>query len=290
MQRTVHAFQIHAHIQETALEDYRQLFRRIKSIPAKKRRQLIEERVITLSAVEMTKDFVIITAQDGDKNVKPLLYDTATNEERIGEKEANEVVSVRTHAVVDLRTRFVAVEYNHRGAKASHLHQILSQLSLEFDEYKRITIEMPPLVGSGFLAELQKYGRIRMASVEMVRPNFDWDDCVDPIMAVAGQSEAQKIEVSFFAQPKESLSKSRGIVGSVIKIIHRGKAIFHNIILRGMKEGERAETTLKLRNHTEQRKIEVSASADDGHPVPGEVIQGLMKYLNDLRENSQIER
>ncbi len=289
MQRTLHAFQVHAHIQGTALDNYKELFQKIKSIPARRRRHIIDERVITLSDIKLTKDYVIITTQDGDKNVKPLLYDTATNKERVGEKEANEVVSVRTHAVVDLNTRFVAIEYNHRGAKASHVHQIISQLALEFDEYKKISIEMPPLVGSGFMEELKMYGRIRMAKVEMIQPNFDWNDCAEPIMGIAGESKAHKIEVTFFAHARDTLSKGAGIIGSIVRIVRSGKAIFHNIVLRGLKDGEKSETTLKLINHTEQRKIEVSASLDDGHPVPGEVIQGLMEYLSDIKKLSEAE-
>lgn len=284
MQRTLHAFQIHAHVNGSALSDYKLLFERIKSMPARQRRMIIEERVITLSAIKIAKDFVIVTAQDGDKNVKPLLYDTATNHERVGTTAANEVVSVRTHAVIDLRTRYVAIEYNRKGAKAAQILAILTQLALTFEEYRRITIEMPPIVGEGFFEELEKYTRVRLATVEMVRPNFDWDDCVDPVMGVAKDSGAQKVNITFTAEAQESLSKRAGILSSIKRIVRSGRAIFSNILVRGNKQGIRGEVPLKLNNHADQRKVDVDPNPLDGHPVPASVIQGLMKYLKDLSE------
>lgn len=287
MDRTLHAFQLHAHIDEAPLENYRTLFERIGRVRAKNRERQVEDRVIALSDIQITKDYVIITVQDGDQGVKPLFYDRLKNEERVGDKNRDELLSTRTHAVLDLRTRYVTVEFNMRGAKASHVLALIWMIAQKLEGMKDLTMEMPPIIGGEFLQELEKYSRIRVAQIKMVRPNSNWEDCVDKLASVSEASNAQKINVEFIAVKGQSLNQGHGIIATVKSIAKRGLGIITNATLWGHKQGSSKEVPLKLKDHTDQRKVTVEKSPTDGYPEPKNIQYRLIEYLEDLRKHQQ---
>lgn len=287
MDRTFHAFQLHAHIDGDPIGNYRTLFESIQKVKPKQRKRQIEDRVIALSKIELTRSFVILTVQDGDTDVKPLFYDQETNTERVGDKEKSELLSTRTHAVLDLTTRYMAVEFNMRGAKATHVQSLIWMIAQNLPGMKNFDLEMPPVVGAGFLEELEKYSRIRLARVNMVRPNDSWDDCAEVLTGEAKSSNAQKIHVEFIASTGQSLSTTHGIIGTLKQLARKGLGLIENAYILGRKAGSAKDVPLKLKDHTEQRKVMVEKVGADGYPEPAVIKTALMQYLKDLRQHDE---
>ncbi len=284
MKRTLHAYQLHAHVQNAPLDDYRVFFEKIKKVRPSKRSHQIEDRHIFLAEISIHKDFILLAAEDGDAHTKPRLYNPQTNQERIGDKGDDELLSTRTHAAFDLRTRFVTVEFNQRGAKATQILGILREIGSRLQGYAGLSLEMPPVANEEFLRELHKFNRIRVATVQMVEPNVDWEDCADKLSGMAKESEAKKIEVTFTASRDGSIAKEYGLLGSIQNLIRRGKHIFNNVVVRGSRTDSKQEAMLKLHNHTEQKKVEVAKSLVDGYPEPKAVQQALLQFLEQLAE------
>ena len=240
-----------------------------------------EKRLYALPVVEVFPNRVLLIAYEGDIGKKPLFYNRENQSERVANLRANEILATRTHALIDLKTRTIVVEYNRGGAKAYDLLNIIWNLAKTLG-YENLTMEMPPIIGESFLKELAQFRRVRMATIKMVRPNTNWNDCEVALAKTAEDSDAQMIEVSFSAAKKESLSKSRGLLGMIKEIIADRRGVLKNVQVFGKKTNAAKETSVKLHNHLENRKVEISQSEDDGHPNSDEIKAELHNYLNDI--------
>lgn len=200
LKRTLFAYRLHGHLKGKAVQDYHALFQSVERIPPQNRAERINDRAIALPRIEIEGDCVTLTAYEGEIDLHPLLYDLESTNERTGTLRKNEVVATRTHIIIDLQTRHVVAEYNHRDAKALDVVDLIASLARRNSVYGGLTLELPPIAAEGFLEELRKFERVRVASIELVRPNFNWDDCEDALGKFAGDSNAARIGVTFTAQ------------------------------------------------------------------------------------------
>lgn len=268
--RRVDAFVMHGHVYEDYLEDYAELFQKIEAITPSDRCLDQGERQLSLPTVTNSNGRVHLVAYEGDKGVNPLIFNIEVGSERHARLHRNEILATRTHAVIDCATRKVVLEYNQRGAKAADFASMISAFGARALNNEAFNFELTPVAGGTFLEELQKFGKVQLASVKLIKPNPDWNDAEDALTDLAADSDARMFEVTMTAQRQGSLSFRHGILASIRNLVTREHPNVKDVRVQGLQVGNPAKTTLSLRHHCEHARVKVPRGTD-GYPDPSAV-------------------
>lgn len=248
---------IHAH-RDGGEVDYRQLFRDLARLDPTKRIHTTSDKVVALPLITVYKTGLVkLQAYEGPRDTQPLVYDTEDGSEYLATTRSTEVVTTKTHAYVDIKTREAVIEYNHRGAKAHDIAVVLGTVARRMSEWRGLYVELAPQIDHEFVDELDRFERIRTASVRLTRPNIDWTDFSNDFTALAADSDAQSGQVEMNAQRSKSLSKTGGIVAALRRVAGADKSSVHSATVRGTREGETAETSLSLNDYKAHQKVSV---------------------------------
>ncbi len=208
-------------------------------------------------------DAILSVSYEGDPDAEALLYDTASGEERLGEKRRSEIVATRTHFAFNLAARVVAFEYNQRGTKVRDFEDLLQLRVAAQTGREDVQISIVPIPGPRFLAQLEEFERIQSAKAVLVRPNAGWLDGNSPLFRYGVESNAQTMTLEAKAGRAEGLSRRHGIVADVRQVVRRGVTTVREAIFWGTKEGRRQE--LKLSSQTLKTVVQLKR-LDDGQP------------------------
>jgi hypothetical protein len=240
----------------------------------------VEGRVFVLQTFSIKDGRVTIVAYEGDEGVSPLYYDSEKNAERIGKKRESELLATRTHAVIDIASRICLVEYNHRGAKASHIIRMITRIAQEVSKDPDLEMDMPPVPGDEFTKELQLLDRIVSAEIRAFEPNYSWDD--QSIKGIAQDSNARSASLTLTAKRNNTLSWNNGLIAFLKELAKIPHPNVKEAIVKGIaKEG--SKKTVKLKNHGTQCIFDASISRKDGYPssdsIKGHLHENLTKIL-----------
>lgn len=277
-ERKLYLHALHAHVGGEPLTDYSQLFRRLEERTVRQRSEQTSSRIVALRRLLVDERYVRLTAYEGPLGVSPLIFDLTTNEERIERLSLREVVATRTHAVIDLETRLAVVEYNHRGAKAGDIARLLEVTGRRISAYRRLTVELAPVPSPDFSKAVNEFDLIKIASLNMVRPNLNWVREKRHADAIAEESDAQRVVVSVFAGRGESLAKRRGLVSLIKRLGREPRPNLQDASVTGRRPGEQADTTVSLSRHLEHRVARVQLG-DGGHPTTESVESRIDEFL-----------
>lgn len=265
--RKLEVWAIHAH-RDGGEVDYRRLFRDLAKLDPTKRIHTTTDKVVALPVINVYKSGLVrLQAYEGPRDTQPLVYDTEDGSERMATTRPTEVVTTKTHAYVDTETREAVIEYNHRGAKAHDIAVVLGSVGRSLREWRGLYVELAPQIDHEFVEELERFERIRTASVRLSRPNIDWTDFSNGFTDFAAESDAQSGQVEMNARRGDSLSKTGGIVAALRRVVGTDKSSVQGAKVRGTREGEAAETSLSLNDYKAHQKVSVrkneSGQADD---------------------------
>lgn len=192
--RKLEVFSLHAR-SAAGQVDYRKLFKDLASVGDDERITEDDETIYAIPHMEIIGDEVFVVTIQGKKGVNPLIYNAETSEERIQRLRSNEIVATKTHAMFDLRRREAVVEYIHAGAKASTIAQLLESAGKATGRWPDLSLDLNPKADEEFVRAIDGFGRIRLASLRVARPNVDWTDHYDNLTKVAAASDAHVMEV-----------------------------------------------------------------------------------------------
>src|SRR5690606_26414234 len=135
--------------------------------------------------------------------------------------------------------------YVKRGAKAEIMARTIEELlrGVRGDDFR---IDFSPLVEENFVREINRFTRIRKASITMIKPNAGWDDHYTKISKLLEESDGEKADLSVRAARGESLSKEAGIVEVIKDVVSDDQPYVSDAEIVGLKEGEEGETSLPL--------------------------------------------
>lgn len=283
--RKLEVWALHAH-RLRADVDYHQFFRDLKRVPATERIYQTTDKVIVLPQIVVYKNgFVKLQAYEGPRDTQPLVYDTVSGTERLAATRASEVVATKTHAYIDTRTREAIIEYNHRGAKAVDIATVLGAVGRKLPAWRGVYVELVPQVDREFVEELDRFERIRTASVRLSRPNVDWTDFSNRFTDFAAESDAQSGQVEMNARRGRSLAKDRGIVAALRRFARAEQSSVQSATVRGTREGESAETSLSLNDYKAHQKVS-ARKTDSGH-VADDDIEGKIQAFGRARRRAR---
>lgn len=277
-ERKLYLYALHAHVNGEALKDYVELFQRLAGRSVRARSERTADRLVAIRRLTLDRQRAHLTAYEGPIGISPLIFDLSTDEERIEQLSAREVVATRTHAIIDLATRHAVVEYNHRGAKAADIARVLEAAGRRIAPYRRLHIELAPVPSPDFAKSIDEFEVIKVASLNMVRPNLNWVAEKDHADALADESNGQRVVVSVFAGRGESLNKRRGLVRLIKSLGRERRSALKDASVTGRRPGEHADTTVSLERHLEHRVARVQLG-EGGHPTTASVERRIDEFL-----------
>ena len=234
---------------------------------------------MAIPVLTMTDQLVWLTVYQGDVGVNPLIFNTSRARERIQRLRDGEIVASKTHMLMNLTRREATVEYNHLGAKASDIASLLEDLARSQPQFDTLELSLNPVVDEEFIRAIDRFGRIRVASIRVARPNPDWSDHYNNFTSLAADSDAGAIDVTLTASRRHSLSKTRGLIRHIKDLVTGQVSILKSARVAGEREGETEETAISLSHHIEHQKIAVKRT-DDGHVDSRDIRDKMEEYLN----------
>jgi hypothetical protein len=242
----------------------------------------IAGKSIALPEFRVDGNLVLLTAYEGEEG-NPLFFNFENATERIEQLATGEKLARKTHCAIDITSREAAVEYNHRGAKASDIADALAIIGGRLMQWPDLEVDLTPVIDQSFLQAINSFSRIRVATVKMVRPNQDWTDHANHLTALADDSRGHFIEVTVNAHRERGLNERRGVVGFIRYMARELLPSLKDAKVIGTRQDEDAETTVSLQNHIAHQRVSVGMT-DDGHVNDGDINEGLIRFLESRAE------
>jgi len=278
--RKLQLFSLHARTEAGPL-DYQGLFNFMAGFGPAERARIVGGRMIALGSVRIEGDRVWLHAYEGDIKTDPLFLNVFSGQEHPGKLEPNDVLVQKTHVLIDTETRNVVVEFNGRGAKAHDIAELLQTIGLAAPGYRGLELDFNPKAGEGFIREIERFSRIRIAALKLSRPNFNWTDHRNHLTDMADQSNGHVIDVSVFAARDESLEQNHGIVRYIKTLVRDPLSMFKGASVTGVRTNENAETSVSLGRFIEHRNVKVRRTAS-GHVVDADIEEEMLHYLESV--------
>ncbi|MFA6029838.1 MAG: hypothetical protein WC969_08295 [Elusimicrobiota bacterium] len=277
--RNIQLFALHIRLPQ-GKTDYQETIAAVGSMSAQSRIiDVGKNRLLGISEFVMQGQKARIIAHEGEPGEFPLIFNTLTARDRVGRLKEEEVLAHKTHCIFDAAKRLAVIEYNHKGAKAERIGEALEQLLRRIEKYRGVTVELNPQADESFLAAIERFERVRMASLKIARPNLDWNDHFNNLTAIGADSEGEKIEVVVSAARSASLSKTAGVIQYIKDLAREGLSVLKGARVYGVREGEASATTISLGNFIRHQRVYVRLGA--GHQVDrGDIFSKMEEFLD----------
>lgn len=249
--RSILAYSLHGRTKDGVV-DYLAYFQALYRAPAPSRQTSVGDQLIAVSQMSSVGSTWLMRFVSGDANTAPMFFDPRTGEETTAEL-SGQILASAVWMMVDPTSRYVAIERKRPGVPVSVIAQALSHFSAELNlADSRSVFDLNPIPAPSFVTELERFERIRQASVVVARPNYDWTDNATRLTEYAAASDGQTAETSISAGRGESLSKTTGIIEDIRRLASRAIGPIKNLRVTGRREGEQKETSVSLARHQER--------------------------------------
>lgn len=256
--RTVRAFVCHGRVLGGEILDYVDYFDWVGHLPpAETLVELGAELSAAIDAAHSEGGLWYFRLVSGNPGVAPLFYSERSGSTEELEIDESRWVATATRLVVDPSSRLVALEIARGGLGAANIERFFSRISARGAFGERTTIDLNPLPSPSFAQELDKFTRIREASLVVRRPNTDWDEADDVLSSLADNSAGHQASVGVQAARGESLRKGRGIVQLIRDHLTRPLSNVADARVTGVQEGSTAPTTVSLERHQLHARVDV---------------------------------
>lgn len=280
--RLLQVFVLHAR-QNNELINYGEVIRDIAAIPPEKRFVRTGNRVLAIPHMRVEEPFLYLMAYYGQVGLNPLIFNTGSAKERLESLEKGEIVATRTHAILNWETRECIIEYNLRGAKYSNIAFALEALGTQHTDYEHISVELNPLADKSFFSEIDRFERVTVARMQVVRPNVDWSDSANMLATIADESHGRTAEIRISAGRDNSLSKQSGIVAIIKELAGKAHSMLKNATIEGRRIGEDAPTRISLNRFIEHQRVRVPIV--EGHADSVQIEKQLFDYARSRAED-----
>lgn len=258
--RTVRLYSMHGRDSSGPI-DYPELFEYLQELDRTSRVvSLPNDLGVAVESVRREGDLFMLRLLVGNREEVPLFFDESTGRVTARRMRPNQWLASATHAVVDTcgTARTVALELRRNGIGAATLERVLENLGN--DRYAKLRIELAPLAAESFLEEIERFERIREATLVVAQPNFDWNDHNDRLHELADESGAARAESTVTAGRDQSLNRDHGLVGYIKALTKKTVPDVKNAIVRGTRPGETQEASISLQRHILSGRVEFDSS------------------------------
>jgi hypothetical protein len=274
--RKLQVFSLHARV-ASGVADYLKLGAAIAAAAPNRRQAQRGDRLVALSGFDLSNGVAWLIAHEGALDQNPLIFDRQASKDHVGKLSPGEVVATRTHSIVDFKRREAIIEYNHQGAKASDIAEVLAQAGTKALKLQWLEVELNPKADQTFLADLERFKRIRLANVKMAIPNAGWTDYKSHMTQMAEESNGRMISVEISAGRTDGLSRGKGLIALIREAASAAHSPLKGAQVTGYREEENATTTISLAKHIEHQRIEVRLDKD-GHVDSEDIKRKIYSY------------
>ncbi|QAY60915.1 hypothetical protein ET475_13570 [Microbacterium protaetiae] len=213
----------------------------------------------------------------GDQNGQTIYYDRSEGAPIVEAASPTRWSAKPTRAVISANDsgRIVALESGRGGVTPLLLERFFERVPLVGFSDRRV--EITPLASKSFLTEIDAFVRIRVAAVEVARPNYDWADHANRLYELADESNAATSTAEVKAARGESLDKAAGLVAVIRDVAESPNPSIRNARVTGRKPGDTAEQTVTLSKHQERSLV----ALDQTMPLDAQT-SGLLDAFRNL--------
>jgi hypothetical protein len=260
--------------------DYVAFFAALAGIEPQARQTGVGDEIVAITAMTATTTGWSVRFVSGTQGLPPLFYDPETGTESTADI-GGRIVATATWAFIDAAKRLAAIDVHRPGVPVAVMAKAIAHLGRELGLAAGLTISLNPVPSPSFLAELDRFDRIRQAAIVLERPNYNWYDSATELAGYAGDSDAATLEVEASAERGRSLSTESGIVPDVRALAASSVGPVKNLRVTGTRAGESRETTLSLASHQEKRFVPVQR--DTSPSVERDLLQAAAsEFLTEL--------
>ncbi|WP_435587142.1 hypothetical protein [Micromonospora aurantiaca (nom. illeg.)] len=257
--RYIRAYVMHGHLDSAPL-DYADFFQWVYDTPPRATQMSITRDLdIAIERMSYRDGFLDLRFVSGNPRAYPLYYNEATGQTERSPVPPGTWAAEPTRVTVVPSERIILIEGRRNGVGVGTLERYFATLARVNEYATRLRLHFSTLSSASFEEELDQLTRIRVAGLEVNRPNTDWDDANDVLSTLAGESDGQSAQVLVSAARGQSLNKFAGIVGLIRVHVRRALTNVRNARVIGRRSGERKETVVS----TEKHQLRVHVETDD---------------------------
>lgn len=279
--------------------DYEGFFTWVSGLERQRTRvQVHQDLVLAIAKVERDESRWRFRFISGNPGEIPLVYDDSTGEVFEEDSVAGRWRATATRVTADPTLRLVAIEQRRVGVGSVNLERYFSRLAEQNNFGAKVSLEMNPLPSPSFEHEIDELSRIRQATIDVRRPNTDWNDADDILSSLADESGAHRASVTVNASRGETLTRDRGIMSLIVGHLRRPLSNVENVRVTGTSPGSDRERTVSLTRHQlqDQTAVPTEATMSDEDESIFETQDGLLERgaqvvaeLSDLRPGEVFE-
>ncbi|MCC7479213.1 hypothetical protein IT575_12245 [bacterium] len=186
----------------------------------------------------------------------------------------NETFIAYTHVVLKEQPggALMAVERNQQGiwpgGIGKYLTWLMDKAAKSNPGHKlynpRVMIELTELADVSFMQAVNDLDRIRVASVQIPRPNRNWLDLEGQLSETADESDARTVELKMTARRNGTLDKKGGVMSFMNFLSKTGKVFSAKVV--GVEDGQKKE----LSTAKSIKKVQMDITTDDHGVIPEE--------------------
>jgi hypothetical protein len=206
----------------------------------------------------------VIAGSPGDV---PLYFDYTTGETEEGATPEGKWLAQVSGMVVSVspEIRYLALEGGRHGVTVPRLSRYFTLLTQTVLGIENVEFDITPVQSESLRAEIESFERIKEATAIVSRPNLDWSDMNDKLSTLAEESFGHEAEATVRAARSESLSKTHGIISTILSSLGNPSPAVRKFKVTGRKVNSDRDTVITSEKHQERvfARVPRSASAGD---------------------------
>ncbi|MDP9175473.1 MAG: hypothetical protein M3O30_16650 [Planctomycetota bacterium] len=163
------------------------------------------------------------------------------------------------------------------GSIGLYLNWMLDRtVAPKISEDEEIVVSVEPEPGQAFIQRINGLDRITEATLRLVKPNPGWEDLESELGSEANTSRARRAEITMAAKPRQSLTKTTGIVGR-IRALFNQRLLGYAAIVGKRDDGTEDRFNTKQLIRKENREVQLDENgqivSEDAYNAMDEIIK-----------------
>lgn len=222
-------------------------------------------RLVAIVEQQVIKGLHGILFVSGEKEGSILSLDLQTVDLEEQSAEDGQVFVQSRWIAVDAEKRVVAVEVNRPTVGIDDVRFLLEELAKEYSKSNNVEIELNLAINPKFIDEVERFTRIREASITLSRPNSDWTDVANRWVEDMQSSGVKDLDLAARASRGQSLDKSSGLISLIKDVARAPHSFVKNMRVTGNVKGMEKEQTASLKRNkvTSVARLDLQKNRDE---------------------------
>jgi hypothetical protein len=251
--RTLEAYSIHGFADpgsdDDSLVDYPELFERLLTTDLRTARFSVGSDAVALTDRVQRGARTAFMFVAGNEDELSLVYDMDTGTTTEVDPGSNRLFVSGVWVIVDPHARVLILERKRPGVPISYIEKFLTSFGRIELNYQRLSVALHPIPSASFVREVDKFTRVRRASIKLRRPNRSWTQDARGLLGQIADSNAAAVEIEVTADRGQSLKKNEGIVEEVKQLALKPIGPLQNATVTGTMPGYENERSVSINKH-----------------------------------------